>query len=96
MDQKILLLVCAVDKKERRIARKGNRAEDGITSDMLVEMMEESIRILWRFIQSDKDDSCSLIVKSHKAKPTQLQNPSDLDLLIQLRNVLRKVFPSTF
>lgn len=58
---------------------------------MLVEMMEESIRILWRFIQSDKD-SCSLIVKSHKAKPTQLQNPNDLDLLIQVRNVLRKVF----
>lgn len=81
--------VIRVDKKDRRRARKGNRPEDAITSDMLVEMMEESIRILWRFIRADKD-SCSAMVKSHKAKPTQLQNPDDLDLLIEVRKVFQK------
>lgn len=80
-----------MDKKERGRARKSNRPEDAITGDMLVEMMEESIRILWRFIRADKD-SCSVMVKNQKAKPTQLQNPDDLDLLIEVRNVLRKVF----
>lgn len=66
-----------------------------ITSDMLVEMMEESIRILWRFIRIDKDSSI-VTGKTHRTNSLQLQNAGDLELLTEVKKVLHKVFPYNF
>ncbi|XP_057768695.1 uncharacterized protein LOC130988758 [Salvia miltiorrhiza] len=61
--------------------RKKERDEYVITSEMLVEMVEESIRIFWDFVRSDKD--------FHNKQP-QLHTREDSKLLIQLRRILQK------
>lgn len=77
------------DKKESRRGRKVESGQYAITSDMLVEMMEESIRILWRFIRIDKDSSI-VTGKTHRTNSLQLQNAGDLELLTEVKKVLHK------
>lgn len=43
--------------------RKRGRESEGVTSEMLVEMMEECIRTMWRFIRTDKQASSSFTPK---------------------------------
>ncbi|KAG6420934.1 hypothetical protein SASPL_117480 [Salvia splendens] len=62
--------------------RTKERDEYVISSEMLVEMLEESIRIFWEFVRSDKD--CGLA-----ALPV-LHSPQDLKMLMQLRRILQK------
>lgn len=63
--------------------RTKERDEYVISSEMLVEMLEESIRIFWEFVRSDKD--CGLA-----ALPV-LHSPQDLKMLMKLRRILQKV-----
>lgn len=67
--------------------------DDGITSDMLVEIMEESIRIFWRFIRADKD--ANVVIKNSR-KRTQIEplEPADLELLTKVQTSLQKVIMS--
>ncbi|XP_042061013.1 uncharacterized protein LOC121805277 isoform X2 [Salvia splendens] len=58
------------------------RDEYVISSEMLVEMLEESIRIFWEFVRSDKD--CGF------APLPVLDSPQDLKMLMQLRRILQK------
>ncbi|RVW59718.1 hypothetical protein CK203_098234 [Vitis vinifera] len=54
------LLQVPVMRGQLEGAKKGQRKgpdNDTITSDMLVEIMEESIRIFWRFVRADKLES---------------------------------------
>lgn len=74
---------------EKNRGRKKEMDEYAITSEMLVEMVEESIRIFWHFVRSDKDCSCSAIA-SHNKLP-QPHSPEDLKLLVELRKILQKV-----
>ncbi|CAN1845064.1 hypothetical protein LINPERHAP1_LOCUS37706 [Linum perenne] len=75
------------DKKARR------REKDAgtITSDELVEILEESIRIMWRFIRTDKDAN-SASVKLRK-KGTQIQSgedPARVELFTEVYTSLQK------
>ncbi|KAE9449275.1 hypothetical protein C3L33_18824, partial [Rhododendron williamsianum] len=76
------------DTRDRKKAMK--RGDYAITSDVLVEIIEESIRIFWRFVRADKDCS-SMIAKCRKGPPrVELQNPEDSKLLMEVRANLQK------
>lgn len=78
------------DKKKRI-----GRTDDAITSDMLVEIMEESIRIFWRFVRADKHET-NVILKYQKGTQVELQDPADSELLSEVRTNLQKVrFPAS-
>lgn len=69
------------------------KSEFGVSGDMLIEILEESIRVFWQFIRADKDAN-SLIQKHRKASHPELQDPADSELLSELRATLQKVSPS--
>ncbi|CAI9758654.1 unnamed protein product [Fraxinus pennsylvanica] len=71
--------------KDKKKARSKDTDEYIVTSDMLVEIVEESIRIFWRFVRADKGCTSA----SAKEKP-ELQNPEDLELLMEVRKTLQK------
>ncbi|CBI22220.3 unnamed protein product, partial [Vitis vinifera] len=71
--------------KEQKRARRKGPDNDTITSDMLVEIMEESIRIFWRFVRADKLES-----KGRKGTHVELQNPEESQLFIEIRTSLQK------
>ncbi|KAJ6926905.1 hypothetical protein NC651_011105 [Populus alba x Populus x berolinensis] len=73
------------DKKARGKGKDG----DSITSDMLVEIMEESIRIFWQFVRSDKDAD-NVISKGRKGTQIEPQDPTELELLTEVRTSLQK------
>ncbi|KAK6153009.1 hypothetical protein DH2020_012648 [Rehmannia glutinosa] len=62
------------------------------TSEMLVEMVEESIRIFWRFVRSDKD-CFSVAINAHKKLP-ELHNSEDLKLLLEKEKKLKDLLRS--
>ncbi|KAK7340530.1 hypothetical protein VNO77_21236 [Canavalia gladiata] len=75
--------------KDKRKFRKREADKDAITSDMLVEILEESIRTIWRFIRADKDAS-SLALKGIRETQVKLQDPADSELLVEIRTDLQK------
>lgn len=76
--------------RDKRKGRREERAEYVITSDIMVEIIEESIRIFWRFVRADKHCN-SAMSKGHKgAQPPALQNPGDLELLMEIKQILQK------
>ncbi|KAK3030859.1 hypothetical protein RJ639_035788 [Escallonia herrerae] len=75
--------------KERKKARRSERGDYAITTDMLVEIIEASIRIFWRFVKADKDCT-SVIVKGRKRQMVALQDPADSELLMQVQKSLQK------
>ncbi|KAL2924903.1 Halomucin [Bienertia sinuspersici] len=76
--------------RDRRKERKVVSSKDAITSLQLVEIMEESIRILWRFIKADKDTSNNVLLKCRRSSNVELQNPADATLLAEVRSTLQK------
>lgn len=88
---KILQLFVAEDKgKDKKKYRKREVDNDAITSDMLVEILEESIRTIWRFIRGDEDAS-NLTIKCLKEQHVELQDPADSQLLVEILTDLQKV-----
>ncbi|GAV58109.1 DUF1666 domain-containing protein [Cephalotus follicularis] len=77
------------DGKDKRKARRKEGDENAIRSDMLVEIMEESIRIFWRFVRADKD-AHNLIQKSRKGTQVEPQEPTDLELFAEVQASLLK------
>ncbi|CAK9178946.1 unnamed protein product [Ilex paraguariensis] len=75
--------------KDKRKAKMKEKGEYAITSDMLVEIMEESIRIFWRFVRADKDCT-NVISKDRRGTPVELQDPEDSKLLLEVRRNLQK------
>ncbi|XP_074268644.1 uncharacterized protein LOC141592007 [Silene latifolia] len=73
-------------KKEVKVVNE----KDAITSLQLVEIIEESIRILWKFIRADRDTSCTVLVNCQPKANVELQNPADTTLLSRLRSTLQK------
>lgn len=79
------------DSKEGKKARRGSD-HDAITSDALFDILEESIRTIWRFIRADKNANAAVRKRRSRGKEAEvLQDPADLDLLHQVRNELQKV-----
>ncbi|XVE83784.1 hypothetical protein DITRI_Ditri16bG0114500 [Diplodiscus trichospermus] len=75
--------------KDKRKARRKGRDDDAITSDMLVEIMEESIRIFWQFVRADKDANV-LIHKTRKCTQVEPLEPDDPELLAEVQTNLQK------
>ncbi|KAG1366449.1 hypothetical protein COCNU_13G002390 [Cocos nucifera] len=73
------------DKMEER--RNGS---DVITSEMLEDIMEESIRIFWKFVKADKDDTPAIILKGIVGTQVELQNPSDYELMMDVEAIMQK------
>ena len=76
--------------KDKRKARRKRRDDDAITSDMLVEIMEESIRIFWRLVRADKDSNI-VIQKTKKGTQVEPLEPDVLELLAEVQTNLQKV-----
>lgn len=70
---------------------KGNQRGDyTITSDMLVEILEESIRLFWQFVRADKQCSHA---KLRRQKPI-LVDPDEnaiSEIVVELQKDLQKV-----
>lgn len=78
------------NSKDKRKARLREKGEYAITSDVLVEIMEESIRIFWQFVRADKDCT-NLIAKGKTGKSRELQDPADSTLFLEVQKNLIKV-----
>uniref|UniRef100_A0A803N3H2 Ribosomal protein L34Ae n=1 Tax=Chenopodium quinoa TaxID=63459 RepID=A0A803N3H2_CHEQI len=81
--------------RDRKKEKKFVSSKDAITSLQLVEVIEDSIRVLWRFIRSDKDTTYIGLLKCRRNSNAELQNPADASLLDQIQSSLQKVV-STF
>ncbi|KAM0936794.1 hypothetical protein DsansV1_C26g0192381 [Dioscorea sansibarensis] len=75
---------CMKDKIEEQ--KKGSYV---ITSELLEEIMEESIRVLWEFIKADKDET-PVILKGLIGSQVELQDPSDYEILVNAQKILQK------
>ncbi|MCE0480746.1 hypothetical protein HAX54_037849 [Datura stramonium] len=75
--------------KDRNMARTREKGDYSITNDMLVEILEESIRIFWRFVRADKD-CYSVMAKGQKGIHPEVQEQEDLELLLETRKNLEK------
>lgn len=88
------LLQVPVIREDRKKARRSQGDDYSITSDLLVEIVEESMRILWRFIGADKDTVT--VVKNQNQNQNQkglvvdLQDPAESEILKELRKDLLK------
>uniref|UniRef100_A0A2P2JP49 Uncharacterized protein LOC103330001 n=1 Tax=Rhizophora mucronata TaxID=61149 RepID=A0A2P2JP49_RHIMU len=72
--------------KDKKVRREGEDS-NVITSDMLVEIIEESIRIFWEFVRADKD-AHDVVRKGSRGIQTE---PTQLELLAEVRTSLQKV-----
>ncbi|CAJ1946975.1 unnamed protein product [Sphenostylis stenocarpa] len=75
------------DEEILKTARDVDKSE--ITSDMLVEILEESIKIFWNFIKADKDAS-SLAHRGSRETQVKLQDPADTEFLREIQAELQK------
>ncbi|CAB4275035.1 unnamed protein product [Prunus armeniaca] len=73
--------------KDKKKARRKGKDAYAITSDILVEILEESIRIIWRFIRADKNANSTIACR--KTRQEELQD-SDLKLLTEVQTDLLK------
>ncbi|KAI6700561.1 hypothetical protein NL676_014885 [Syzygium grande] len=55
--------------KNKRMARLKGKSDYTINSDELIEILEESIRIFWRFIRADKDSSNAAQKNRKRSQP---------------------------
>ncbi|KAF5457142.1 hypothetical protein F2P56_021271 [Juglans regia] len=77
------LLQVPVIRGDRKKERRG-RDDGAITIDIVIEILEESMRIIWKFIRADKDAS------SRRDTQVELQDPADSVLLKEVRTDLQK------
>ncbi|GLU01911.1 hypothetical protein SLE2022_191920 [Rubroshorea leprosula] len=85
------LLQVPVIREDKGMARRKGKGkeDDAITGDMLVEIMEASIRIFWRFVRADKDAN-AVFQKSRKGTQVEPLEPNDLELLSEVQTSLQK------
>ncbi|KAG8663188.1 hypothetical protein MANES_01G185800v8 [Manihot esculenta] len=67
----------------------GDENEDAITSQMLIETIEQSMRDFWEFLRADKEES-SLILRGHQKTNVNLQDHVDSELLTDIRTDFQK------
>ncbi|XP_019442650.1 PREDICTED: uncharacterized protein LOC109347335 [Lupinus angustifolius] len=70
------------DKKK---LRENEAYKDAITSQKLLEILEESIRTIWCFIRNDKDAS-----KGPREIQVELQDPADSEFVMEIRAELQQ------
>lgn len=80
-----------MEKKKKKTSRSfENGGNSIITSDMLVEIMEECIRVFWRFVKADKESS-GVVGKGQKRVHPEVLNAEDIGLLREVTKSLHKV-----
>lgn len=79
-----------IKKKAKRI---GKDMDDAIGSDLLVEILQESIRTMWRFIRADK--SANTADACRKRSKLELEDSLDPKLLAEVQADLQKVSYTT-
>ncbi|RRT47403.1 hypothetical protein B296_00041731 [Ensete ventricosum] len=60
-----------------------------ISSEMIEDIMEESIRVFWEFVKGDKDETPG-ILRGFMGAHVDLQDPSDLELMEDIQSDLHK------
>lgn len=65
--------------------------ENAVTIDRLINILQESIRILWQFIRKDKLVHISTNLKCHLEAKQEFTSPSHFDIQTQLLLDLQKV-----
>nr|GMD58803.1 uncharacterized protein LOC109151335 isoform X1 [Ipomoea batatas] len=85
-DFRSLLQVPLIKGKARRFENGGNP----ITSDMLVEILEECIRTFWQFVKADKESSAGAVGKGQKRVHPEVRNAEDIRLLREVTKSLHK------
>ena len=88
-----LILFLVEDKtRDRRKARQlRDHENEAITNDMLVEILQESIRVISQFIRADKVHNPTATLKRPKKFQVELQDPTDMQLLTEIQVDLQKV-----
>lgn len=74
-------------KEKMEAQLKGNHI---VCSEVLEEIMEESIRIFWEFVKADKDET-PWMLKGLLGTHVQLQDPSDFKFMANVQSNLQKV-----
>ncbi|MQM04596.1 hypothetical protein Taro_037399 [Colocasia esculenta] len=75
---------CFKDKAEAR-----RRRDDAMTGEQLVYIMEDSIRVFWDFVKSEKDGT-PLMLKGLLGAQVELQDPTDSNFMADIQTNLRQ------
>ncbi|KAK9925086.1 hypothetical protein M0R45_033427 [Rubus argutus] len=75
-------------KEKKKARKKGKDDADAIRSDILVEILQESIRTIWRFIRTDKRASTQNACR--KRSRVELEDSLDPKLLVEVQADLQK------
>lgn len=68
----------------------GTRRKDAITCSMLLQIIEESMKILWKFLRADRNEG-NMILKGLLGPQIKLHDPGDAELLVDVQTTLQKV-----
>ncbi|KAF5207529.1 putative zinc finger FYVE domain protein [Thalictrum thalictroides] len=83
------LLQVPVIKEDPKDKEGRQRRKDAITCSMLLEILEESMRIFWKFVRADKHDG-NVILKGLSGPQVKLIDAVDTDLLVDVQRNLQK------
>ncbi|XP_062009927.1 uncharacterized protein LOC133726400 [Rosa rugosa] len=75
-------------KEKKKAKRKGKDNDDAVGSDILVEILQESIRTIWRFIRADK--SANTTDACRKRLNLEVEDSLDPKLLVEVQADLQK------
>lgn len=76
-------------KEKKKAKRKGKDNDDAVGSDILVEILQESIRTIWRFIRADK--SANTTDACRKRLKLEVEDSLDPKLFVEVQADLQKV-----
>ncbi|PIA62678.1 hypothetical protein AQUCO_00200591v1 [Aquilegia coerulea] len=83
------LLQVPVIKEDPKDKEGRKRRKDAITCSMLLEIVEESMRIFWKFVRADKHDG-NIILKGLSVPQVKSIDPADTELLMDVQTNLQK------
>ncbi|RZC79813.1 hypothetical protein C5167_042390 [Papaver somniferum] len=75
--------------KEDSKDKDGTRRKDAITCSMLLQIIEESMKILWKFLRADRNEG-NMILKGLLGPQIKLHDPGDAELLVDVQTTLQK------
>ncbi|KAI3848120.1 hypothetical protein MKX03_028959 [Papaver bracteatum] len=75
--------------KEDSKDKDGIRRKDAITCSMLLQIIEESMKILWKFLRADRNEG-NMILKGLLGPQIKLHDPGDAELLVDVQTTLQK------
>lgn len=84
------LLEVPVIKEDSKDKVGRERSKADITCSMLLEIMEESMRLFWEFVRADKHDSGILLKKGFSEPQGKLLNKADTELWVDIQRDLQK------